>query len=239
MSWIVFEKAAPVLNTDRFDLVFGTDLLRLNEWGHPSAYEFVALAGMSFEIEQRLNDRIVAFHWPEYSNKLLYTDCRFCSISTHRPNRVPHPPSREEVLARMESRVGARYVWGGNWCCGIEEMLSFYPPPRPIDAAMRTLWTLQGTDCSGLFFEAMEGLSPRNTSHLRQAGTLIATELNARTNRLLRPLDLILYPGHVLFVRDRNTIIESKSPFGVRIVSLEERVAQVRTEPWCMARRYF
>ena len=109
----------------------------------------------------------------------------------------------------------------GNWARGVPEMLAYYPPQPPLDKKIETLWTLQGLDCSGLLFEATNGATPRNTSQLLKFGrSLLPSEQ-------LKPLDMIIYPGHVLFVRDENTIIESKSPFGVRICSLIQRVKEL------------
>ena len=83
---------------------------------------------------------------------------------------------------------------------------------------------MRGLDCSGLLFEATLGATPRNSSQLVLFGKSISLNYLQDT---LRPLDMIVYPGHVLFVRDRNTIIESKSPFGVRTVPIGERMQEL------------
>ena len=157
---------------------------------------------------------------PPIQRPRLYIDQRFCRSSS-----FTNPPSlnnfRQNILHHMESRVGTPYVWGGNWASGVPEMLLYYPPQKPLDKQTEIFWTMQGLDCSGLLFEATQGATPRNTSHLLQFGRSLSP------SEPLQPLDMIIYPGHVLFVRDENTIIESKSPFGVRICPLKERMEEI------------
>jgi len=219
MTWTQINTATPVLNTPDFEAVFGGpsgNAIPLNSFGHPKHFEFVALKGMRFEVVDQIGTYILQIRSPSYSDEPLYVDRRFCQ-----PVDEAAPPSlnlsAQAILERMETRVGAAYVWGGNWADGVPEMLLYYPPRSPLDQRTQTLWTLQGLDCSGLLYEATHGATPRNTSHLLRFGrTVLQTEP-------LQVLDMILYPGHVLFVRDQTTIIESKSPFGVRICSFEKR----------------
>ncbi len=124
----------------------------------------------------------------------------------------------------MKEKIGAPYVWGGNWSHGIPELLTYYPPKGEIDEATRILWTMQGVDCSGLLYEASEGATPRNTSELLSFGNPVPI------GEPMRPLDMILYPGHVIFVLDETTTIESKHPFGVIYRNLEERLKEINKE---------
>ncbi len=224
MEWIEILKPCPVLNTPKFSAVFSGNHLPLNEKGHPYHFEFVALPGMRFSLLQELPHYIVQIAWPKYGVKPLYIDRRFaasCSIPSSKKEFIP---SARHLLEHMEQRVGTSYVWGGNWATGIPEMLSFYPPKKELLPRTEELWTFRGLDCSGLLFEASNGLTPRNTSHLLKFGKSLRSENFSE----LLPMDLIVYPGHVLFVRDPLTIIESKSPFGVRICSLVERLKEIQ-----------
>ncbi len=235
MSWIEITTPTPVLNTPHFNQVFG-DAIPLSPLGHPLQFEFVALKHMQFEVLDQIGTNILQISWPQYSASALYLDRRFCQDIAHPrkctqkilstlPNPLIHRGfSTKTILTHMESRLGTAYVWGGNWAQGIPEMLLYYPPTKPLSKQMQTLWTLKGLDCSGLLFEATHGATPRNTSHLLKFGRSLIP------NEPLEPLDMIFYPGHVLFVRDQTTIIESKSPFGVRICPLNERLAEISRE---------
>jgi hypothetical protein len=226
MEWIEIVKPCPVLNTPNFAAVFSGNSLPLNETGHPHHFEFVALPGMRFPLLGELSTYIVQIEWPKYGVKPLYIDRRFTAPCSTLPEPKKFTASARDLLKHMESRVGVSYVWGGNWAGGISEMLSFYPPTETLEPRIEELWTFRGLDCSGLLFEASNGLTPRNTSHLLSVGK----SLDCEDFSELRPMDLILYPGHVLFVRDAQTIIESKSPFGVRICSLVERLQEIQQE---------
>lgn len=223
MSWIEITTPAVVLNTPHFEYVFGGitgTSIPLNEQGHPYHFEFVALKGMQFEVIHIGKNHIVQIRCPSYSENPLYLDERFCKLA-QRKEPVSHPLNPKTILNHMEKRIGTPYVWGGNWAHGIPEMLLFYPPAKELDGKIKTYWQLQGLDCSGLLFEATDGETPRNTSHLLQFGRSLLPE------EWVQPLDMILYPGHVLFVRDQTTIIESKFPFGVRVCSLKERIHEL------------
>lgn len=219
MSYLLVQTAAPVLNTSDFSTVF-CDQIPLNDKGLPHHYEFVALPGMVFKVTRLWNDTIAEIHWPEYSSQPLFTDLRFCSFIDTPPVSLKKTFQAKDILQKMERRIGVPYVWGGNWAEGIPEMLDYYPPSQALSPRMKKLWTFCGLDCSGLLFEATLGATPRNTSQLVKFGNPVS--LND-----LQPLDMIVYPGHVLFVRDAKTTIESRSPHGVLIAPLEERLREI------------
>jgi hypothetical protein len=226
MQWIEIQKPCPVLNTPDFTAVFCGKSLPLNEKGHPYYFEFVALPGMRFHLLQEMTPYILQILWPEYDVNPLYIDRRFAMRCSKAPEINHSMPSAKALLNHMQRRVGASYVWGGNWADGIPEMLFFYPPTEKLAPRIEELWTFRGLDCSGLLFEASNGFTPRNTSQLLKCGKPLKEE---NLSRLL-PMDMIIYPGHVLFVRDSKTIIESKSPFGVRICLLAERLKEIQQE---------
>lgn len=219
--WIQINRPTPVLNTPDFRRMFGGPS---GKTLHPEFIESVALPGMSFPVVGERGD-ILEVLWESYSPVRLYIDRRFGTLIDAEPHSHTSPmPSAYALLKHMESRLGAAYVWGGNWADGIPELLDYYPPHGSLEKHERELWMLRGVDCSGLLFEASGGLTPRNSYQLMHFGKKLEPQ------EPLKPLDMIVYPGHVLFVRDPKHIIESKSPIGVRICSLEERLKELRKE---------
>jgi hypothetical protein len=223
MDWIQLTRPAPILNTSHFDRIFHKNQVLVDAQGHPRSFEFVALPGMAFQIIES-GPTIVKILCPTYSDQPLYTDRRFGRIVSSPPQPQRSLPNAQTLLAHMESRIGTPYVWGGNWAEGIPEMLQYYPPTEPLTPRNLELWTLQGLDCSGLLFEASGGVTPRNSGQLLKYGKAL------KISDLLKPLDMLVYPSHVLFVRDQKTIIESKSPFGVRICPLQDRFLEIQKE---------
>jgi cell wall-associated NlpC family hydrolase len=76
----------------------------------------------------------------------------------------------------------------------------------------KALWQLSGVDCSGLLYEATAGSTPRNTSSLVGFGrpVAVAGRSAAELAALLQPLDLIVWPGHVMIVIGGGRVIESR-----------------------------
>lgn len=227
MKWFKIVTPAPVLNTSDFAAVFGGKSgceIPINEQGHPPSYEFVALPRMYFSLTAEVSEYVIQVQCPEYSSQPYYLDRRFGQIVDC--NLAEEPMGQLEagaLLAYMESRLGTAYVWAGNWAEGIPKLLELYKPTKQLDPRTEILWTFRGLDCSGLLFEASSGRTPRNSTLLVHYGKPLETDE-------LRPMDMIVYPGHVLFVRDSETIIESKSPYGVRIYSLKDRLAEIKQE---------
>lgn len=233
---IEIKTPAPVLNTPDYSFAFGGKTgseIPLNEKGHPYCNEFVALPGMTYPVEETLEIKgstIYRIGCGGYPEKRLYLDSRFAKPAAAQKSRKPMP-ARAILLERMAAMAGTPYVWGGNWKAGIPEMLQYYPAQNPIDDHTAIYWTLCGVDCSGLLFEASEGTTPRNTSQLVYFGQGVPT------GEPLQPLDMILYPGHVAFVVDPQTTIESKFPFGVIQRDLATRLwefekSRKRVEEW-------
>ncbi|HEY5974864.1 MAG TPA: peptidoglycan endopeptidase, partial [Geobacteraceae bacterium] len=119
---------------------------------------------------------------------------------------------REDVIARLRGMAGLPYVWGGNIPAGLPNLLDLYPPAGVLDDAVREQWQLRGVDCSGLLYASTDGHTPRNTSALVAYGRPVhVTGRSAATIAgLLAPLDLLVWPGHVLIVLDHGQVIESR-----------------------------
>jgi len=226
--YAVATSSTPVLNTPNFRSIFGGKdgkTLATDSCGQIRAMEFIALPGTPFRIEAVLDGpeypvyRVMTDDYPYPSRTGYYIDSRF--IGTSKTPVQPRPrklPSRNTILARLSSAEGTAYVWGGNRRDGVTDMIAFFPPPsgHRLETLTRDRWTLRGLDCSGLLYEATDGYTPRNTSALVDYGAPvpIAGLDEARMAERLRPLDLIVWKGHVMIVYDRKRIIESRLDCG-------------------------
>jgi len=225
-SYAVATEATPVLN--RADI--RTALTVRDECGQIRAVEFVALPGTVFTVtgEQRTDGhtvfRVTSEDYPYPTTKGYYVDSRSVLPADEKPGeRLRRLPAKDAIIAGMKTRLGSGYVWGGNVAEGVID--------RWGDGS-RTL--LAGLDCSGLLYEATGGNTPRNTSALATygRGVPIAGKSAAAIAAGLYPLDLIVWPGHVLIVIDGGSVIESrlvcgKPAEGVRIRPLASALAEI------------
>ncbi|HSX26669.1 MAG TPA: hypothetical protein VLE89_06655 [Chlamydiales bacterium] len=221
MKQIQTNQPTPILNTPDFSYAFGGKNgkeIPLDAKGHPFCFEFVALKGTPFTVEKEFSS-ILQVSCSFYPSSPLFLDRRF--VTSYNAPFSPQLPEKKIILERMEKLTGTPYVWGGNWSPGIPEMLSYYPPKDLLDEKTKTYWSLAGVDCSGLLYQATGGATPRNTSQLIHYGKAL------KINDLPQPLDMIIYPGHVLFVLNANFSIESKFPFGVIQRPLKERLEEL------------
>jgi cell wall-associated NlpC family hydrolase len=214
----------PVLNSPDFSSVFGGSdgkTLRKDRCGQLRSLEFVALPGSVFRVEEELQIngrkifRVTTDEYPYPSQSGYFIDAEAVKVSGAKPaERRKFLPSMNDIISSMKMRIGAGYVWGGNVAAGVPEMISWYPPAAgfQLSASDMRLWRLEGVDCSGLLYEATGGYTPRNTSALLGFGApvTVAGKSQKEIAGLLQPLDLIVWPGHVMIVIDGGNIIESR-----------------------------
>jgi hypothetical protein len=95
-------------------------------------------------------------------------------------------------------------------------MFDFYPVKGKINAKEMKEWGLKGVDCSGLIYEATNGYTARNTHQLVYFGEGVEIEgLSPKEiTKKLKPLDIIVWKGHVILVYDENSTIESSFSAG-------------------------
>lgn len=236
----------PVLNTPDFRSVFGGKdgtTLAVDRCGQIRALEFIALPGTSFRIEGAINTlhgsvyRVTSDDYPYPSTTGYFIDSRMVRIMDSAPTpRKRTLPNPESIISQLTSAVGTPYQWGSNLRQGTPDMLSLYPPAdgQPLEKDTQETWTLHGLDCSGLLYEATNGWTPRNTSELVGYGSPVAIAgLNADgIVRIVQPLDLIVWKGHVLIILDRERLIESRldclgATGGVKIRDLREALLQL------------
>lgn len=226
----------PVLNRADFRSVFGGKdgkTLQTDRCGQPRAVEYIAPKGTLFRIEAELPIngsviyRVTTNDYPCPADSGCFIDARSVKLYRLPPAERPKTlPSRHGILTALEKRVGTRYIWGGNVAAGVKELAGWYPPSGSVDSG---LWQLAGLDCSGLLYEATGGFTPRNTAELAAygRGIKIAGKSAREIGAALLPLDLIVWPGHVMIVLDHGRVIESrlvcgKPDEGVRIRQLPD-----------------
>jgi hypothetical protein len=186
-----------------------------------SELEFIALPGTAFRLLAEIRNgattiyRVETGDYPTPVGLELYVDSRFIELRESEP--LPRPrrlPAVGSIIAALREAVGTPYVWGGNVRQGVPELVGLFY--RDIRAESRDHLILAGLDCSGLLYHATGGYTPRNTSQLLSfgRGVAIAGKTAEELARLLQPLDLIVWNGHVIIVLDGKTAIESRLKCG-------------------------
>jgi|JI10StandDraft_1071094.scaffolds.fasta_scaffold02890_4 hypothetical protein len=220
MTFII-RQPTPILNTPHFHKVFG-ESLPFDEKKLVRELEMIALPEMVFEVVHQEEKGIFQVRSDDYPSFPLYLDGRAGEFSSKKRSREKRLPEMELILERMRAKVGVSYVWGGNYSLGISEWLKWYPPQKKLTPFEEIHWTFRGVDCSGLLYEATDGFTPRNTSELMTFGEEISL-------RDVKPLDMILYPGHLIIALNKEEVIESNhDKGGVIISSMERRLSEIK-----------
>ena len=203
----VVQEPAPVFSSPDSPRILSTtgkiDALA-DQCGQVRTLEFIALPGTACIVHEILESdgvtvyRITTDDYPVLPSKKLFLDARSVKrLDVESPRRNAVLPQQLDILRRLESAVGLPYVWGGNVREGV-------PAVRGK--------VFQGLDCSGLLYEATKGFTPRNTSELVLFGkpVKIAGLTPVKVAERLKPLDLIVWNGHVIILLDGQRAIESR-----------------------------
>lgn len=234
-SFAVAHTFTPILNTPHFAHVFGGEdgiSLPLDNQGLLRAVETIAFPETKFKIIKQINPQCVQVETEEYPHTPLFVDTRFLiPVSEQKPERKKNIPPASKILEHMQKLIGTPYIWGGNYSKGIPQLLDFYPPKRALQKNKKIIWTLKGVDCSGLLYEATHGFTPRNTSWLLHFGKPVPIEnlTHAQICELVKPLDLIVWQGHVIMILNSSTSIESRGGIGVVTAHLSDRLDEIGT----------
>lgn len=225
----------PILNVADFKAIFGGRdgaSLPKDSQGLVRQIEMIALSGTVFEIQEKCTDLIYRIRLSDYKSDQLFVDQRFLDIYKELPCTPKCAPPHRIILQRLSSLIGLPYIWGGNWSQGIPQMLKFYPPQKKIDETTRSLWSFKGVDCSGLLYEVTDGFTPRNTSELIFFGRSLPVlgKSASEIQKILKPLDMIVWKGHIVLVLDEQTAIESRAGFGVIKTPLLSRLLEIMQE---------
>ncbi len=217
--YAVAEEPTPVLNSPDFQSVFGGNdgvTVKTDSKGLIREMEFIALPGTVFSLlgEYDYGDhKIYRVETNDYSNNTqLFIDSRFVLLKKEKPDeRIKKLPSKDEIYKFLDNAVGAKYCWGGDYIAGVKKLIELYQPKDKISDDAEYKWTLQGCDCSGLMYQATGGYTPRNTSELVSYGEPVEIEgLSAeQIASKLQPFDMLVWNGHVIYVYDSQTAIQS------------------------------
>lgn len=228
----------PVLNSPDFESVFGGAdgmTVKTDKSGLIREMEFIALPGTVFDLLGEFDHgsyKIFKVECREYEyGTELFIDSRFVELKKQRPGeRFVAMPKKEDIYKVLDKVVGNRYCWGGNYNDGIRKLIELYQPKGNVSDKLKNEWMLTGCDCSGLMYEATDGFTPRNTSKLVNYGEAVeieglsAEEIAAKC----KPLDMIVWNGHVIYVYDEKTSIQSSlSKGGVIKLDLVETLQEV------------
>lgn len=225
----IAEQAVPVYNDP---LAAASKLpLKPDACGQVRALEFVALPGTAFKILRQTGDErqpvlevTTNDYTPPPGTRLYLALAAIKPLASQPAERIrPSSLKKDTVLKRLRSAMGTPYIWGANQRDGVilNGMSGGYA----------------GLDCSGLLYEATEGLTPRNTAELVTYGQAVPIAGLSRDQIIarLKPLDLIVWKGHVVIVADREQTIESvlwcKRPGngGVVTAPLRNRLGEIMT----------
>lgn len=198
---------------------------------NPKKLELICFPKTKFKVYPEETSTFVKVTTEEYlSTNPLYVDRRFLtSASEETPERTKFLPTAQMILDFMKSRIGTRYLWGGNWTGGIPEMREYYPEEPVTDDFL-----CKGIDCSGLLYQATNGFTPRNTADLCKYGIEIADPTH------VKPLDMMVWKGHVIFILDSTQCIESyggnDGKTGVIVSNFMERYKFFSNQPFSLRR---
>lgn len=241
----------PVLNIPDVRSVFGGKdgrTLAVDDEGAVQALEFIALSGTVFIVQDELlvngeaMYRVETAEYPYETETGYFVPAVFVrDIPAGNPARTPRILLAEEILSSMTSWIGLPYVWGGNAPEGVAGLMEYFLVRPGDDEQVVDQWVLKGLDCSGLLYAATDGLTPRNTSALVVYGDPVEIEgLSVKQIvASVKPLDLIVWKGHVVIVLDGQNVIESRMDHepdvpglqgGVRVRQLEERLNEILAE---------
>ena len=174
------------------------------------------------------------FDWRNSETHSFYIDSRFVDVSKTKPKDIiPKLPSSEQVLLNMHNAIWSTYIWWGTWYQWVPELNIYFPSDVQLSAGQQKQKILKGVDCSWLLYQATNGYTPRNSHWLLTYWNAVEIEWKTvdQIAKQLRPLDLIVWAGHVIIVYDANNVIESRRypsfKWGVMMTNTKERLKEI------------
>jgi hypothetical protein len=130
-------------------------------------------------------------------------------------------PALNKIQLNLRGLKDIPYFWGGTLPYGLEKKRGFAVNGKSYTPFEKKCLNFEGLDCSGLLYYVTNGYTPRNTGDLMTFG---------KPCRDLKPLDLILWPGHVVLILDDKHTIESREIDGLITEPLEKRLDEIRAK---------
>jgi cell wall-associated NlpC family hydrolase len=226
-GYAVAKKATPVFNTPDFISLYKIDSKRSEQLEddcyHMKELEFIALPKTVFEVKEIIIKNGVNIlsvktdDYPYPSSGGYYIDTRYVKKTSKIPKtRRRESLSKKKIVKRMKSMLGYRYTWGGNYHDGLSMIPSdYFSDDNDVGKTIRNRLTFRGVDCSGLLYEATNAYTPRNTSGLVKFGepVAIAGKHIEEIISQVKPLDIIVWRGHVMIILDKKNVIESRADY--------------------------
>jgi hypothetical protein len=171
-------------------------------------------------------------------NDAYFLDSRFVKLEEHKPDEVIHiVPDMSSIFKTLLAAVDSQYIWWGSYYQWIPEINELYPTPDDVKLSTweQQYKILQWTDCSWLLWQATNWYTPRTTRSLLTFWDPVAISwFNVdQIVWIVKPLDLIVWAGHVVIILSDEYAIESiwKKDFEwwVEVVKLDERLKDIFT----------
>ena len=201
---------------------------------------FTAYPNTAFTVVKRQTVegvQVVRVTTAEYPCHACWVDARHLRVSAKPfPERPVKMPPSKDILRFLENAAarGVPYCWGCNFAAGVPSLRKEHRlTPRQL---ARYPWDFAGLDCSGILYEATGGATPRDTLGLLVYGEPVRVQSRKTVDRisaLLKPLDLIIWQGHMLIVLENGFVVESANRYRRQFVSktikspLATRLAEV------------
>jgi hypothetical protein len=227
----------PAYSTYLFPDFYKNKELPVDEQGLFRPLEIVLRPNTFVKVVAVFPNQVWKIHTDEYPDP-LFVDHRFMQITSRGAGkRIEQLPNPKQILKKLDFLVRQKipYIWGGNWCGGVPQLLQLYPPPAPLSNQAQARWIKDGFDCTGLVHYVTNGMCgdgihmPRNSGDQIKLGE--GLPIRGKTAKeialLLKPLDLVGWKGHVLIVGNNNRIYDSLIGFGVISTNLIVRLEEI------------
>jgi len=223
-NFITVNTYAPVFNiTEIYKFLKQLpDDLKTDKRGLLPEIAFIAPPGTNYLLVEKIHDdkyEIVKIR-NLASDNIYYIDSRFTSQS-HKTNKVSSVLTEDDIIINLKAMVGYPYEYGGETATGIYKLAEMYEISE-LDIKLKPT----GLDCSGLIYQATNGLTPRTSTEMIKFGEGLDIEGKDLSEilQLIKPLDIIGYPGHVFIVIDNDNVIEASRKYGVIVQTAEKRL---------------
>ena len=212
--YAVAEKYTPLFNHNNPKVLTQFDERLLNR-----SIEMVAFPKTVFQVHEESREMLLVSTEEFLPARKFYLFNSFVRLLGKKPKeREKKLLRKNELLERLESFPKRPYIWGGNVPDGVEELVQLLEKSQKLSPFQREYLKLKGVDCSGLLYYVTNGCLPRNTSQLIEIGEPVEE---------LKPLDLIIWPGHVMIALSNNRIIESCESHGIKVSDQKKRLFEV------------